>query len=211
MSVLLVRLDYVNHNILSYLIVTYSLNVVDMGGGGRVLIEILCSYVTLPLYALVTQMGSTMKPTIFNERVAAALRNWHHTAKKHVKQSKNSLLTTPMSSRPATPSRGGTSPLHLLRHYRSDMDSLQTSPRRSNVDWETDGSPSPSHPQFGEGSSSSHNNQFHHGTTTSLSLLENDKDINDPGTSSSQPVPEPHHHRIDVVPKEFSFDKRATT
>ena len=34
MSVLLVRLDYVNHNILSYLIVTYSLNVVDIGGGG---------------------------------------------------------------------------------------------------------------------------------------------------------------------------------
>ncbi|GFZ13160.1 seven transmembrane MLO family protein [Actinidia rufa] len=47
-----------------------------------VLIQILCSYVTLPLYALVTQMGSTMKPTIFNEKVATALRNWHHTGKK---------------------------------------------------------------------------------------------------------------------------------
>ncbi|KAJ0940905.1 hypothetical protein HanRHA438_Chr02g0088681 [Helianthus annuus] len=35
------------------------------GQGGFVLI--LCSYVTLPLYALVTQMGSTMKPAVFNK------------------------------------------------------------------------------------------------------------------------------------------------
>ena len=43
-----------------------------------------------------------------------------------------------------------------------------------------------------------------------LSLLEYDKDINDP-SSSSQVVPQPDQHRIDVVPKDFSFDKRATT
>ncbi|KAL0436885.1 UNVERIFIED_CONTAM: MLO-like protein 6 [Sesamum radiatum] len=106
-----------------------------------VLIQILCSYVTLPLYALVTQMGSTMKPTIFNERVATALRNWHHTAKKHIKQSKHSAPTTPLSSRPATPSHG-MSPVHLLRHYKSEMtDSLETSPRKSNYDmdqWESE-------------------------------------------------------------------------
>lgn len=68
-----------------------------------VLIQILCSYVTLPLYALVTQMGSSMKPTIFNERVATALRNWHHTAKKNIKQNNNgSVSGTPLSSRPTT-------------------------------------------------------------------------------------------------------------
>lgn len=179
----------------------------------RVLIEILCSYVTLPLYALVTQMGSTMKPTIFNERVATALRKWHHTAKKNVKQGKNSAPVTPMSSRPATPSRGGMSPVHLLRYYRGETDSLQTSPRRSNFDidnWETEGSPSPSfspsHPHHGEGSSSSHN-QLHH-------YLEYDKYMNNPSSSSQvAPVPQPtsDQHRIDIVPKDFSFDRRERT
>ncbi|XWS28420.1 hypothetical protein CRYUN_Cryun25bG0067300 [Craigia yunnanensis] len=120
-----------------------------------VLIQILCSYVTLPLYALVTQMGSNMKPTIFNDRVATALRNWHHTAKKHVKQNKGSV--TPFSSRQNTPSHH-TSPVHLLNNYRSEMDSLHTSPRRSNFDieqWDTDFS-SPFHPNYGDGSSSHH-------------------------------------------------------
>ncbi|RVW98720.1 MLO-like protein 6 [Vitis vinifera] len=106
-----------------------------------VIVQILCSYVTLPLYALVTQMGSTMKPTIFNDRVAKALRNWHHAARKHIKQSKQSSAVTPVSSRAGTPfsSRPGTplhgmSPVHLLRHHRSELDSVQTSPRMSNFD-----------------------------------------------------------------------------
>ncbi|XP_051120813.1 MLO-like protein 6 [Andrographis paniculata] len=99
-----------------------------------ILIQILCAYVTLPLYALVTQMGSTMKPTIFNDRVAAALRNWHQTAKKHVKhQSRlSSVAATPMSSRAATP-LGSLSPVHLLHKHRgggstapeNNIDSLQ--------------------------------------------------------------------------------------
>lgn len=174
-----------------------------------VIIQILCSYVTLPLYALVTQMGSTMKPTIFHERVATALRNWHHTAKKNIKHNKHSGLATPMSSRPTTPSHG-TSPAYLLRYYRSDMDSLQASPRRSNLDmehWETDGSPSPSHPHHGDGSSS-HHNQLHQGTS-----LEHDRDISAPSSSQVVPLPQPtlHQHEIDVVRKEFSFDRRERT
>ncbi|KAF5819416.1 hypothetical protein HanXRQr2_Chr02g0077351 [Helianthus annuus] len=47
-----------------------------------VFVLILCSYVTLPLYALVTQMGSTMKPAVFNEQVVKALLKWHQNAKK---------------------------------------------------------------------------------------------------------------------------------
>ncbi|MBA0821708.1 hypothetical protein Goarm_018548, partial [Gossypium armourianum] len=120
-----------------------------------ILVQILCSYVTLPLYALVTQMGTNMKSTIFNERVATALRNWHHTAKKHIKHNKGSV--TPFSSRPNTPSHH-TSPVHLLRNYRSEVDSLHTSPRRSNFDIElsdTD-SLSPSPPNYTKGSSTSH-------------------------------------------------------
>lgn len=114
-----------------------------------VLIQILCSYVTLPLYALVTQMGSTMRSTIFNERIVAALRSWHHTAKKHLKENKktSSVPASPMSSRPPTPTQG-MSPVHLLRNYRSEIDSLQSSPRgliSKSRQWDIEASSSPSH------------------------------------------------------------------
>ncbi|XP_039070406.1 MLO-like protein 6 [Hibiscus syriacus] len=84
--------------------------IISMG----VIIQVLCSYVTLPLYALVNQMGTNMRPTIFDEKVADALKNWHQTAKEQIKQGKNSENTTPFSSRPATPARG-LSPVHLLQ------------------------------------------------------------------------------------------------
>ncbi|CAH2050987.1 unnamed protein product [Thlaspi arvense] len=92
-------------------------------------------------------MGSTMKPTIFNERVANALRNWHQTARKHVKQSHRSGSVTPFQSGPGTPLHA-MSPVHLLRNYRSDIDSTLVSPRASNFNnefWEGGGSASPSH------------------------------------------------------------------
>ncbi|KAI3450534.1 hypothetical protein Pfo_007199 [Paulownia fortunei] len=170
-----------------------------------VLIQILCSYVTLPLYALVTQMGSTMKPTIFNERVATALRNWHHTAKKHIKQSKHSTPATPMSSRPATTSHG-MSPVHLLRHYRSEMDSLQTSPRRSNYDmdhWDTEGSPSHTRFHHGDGSSTLH----HH---IELGYVEHEAELHhEPGSSQVAPLPV-EAHEMNIGLPDFSFDKRAS-
>ncbi|KAG6669892.1 hypothetical protein CIPAW_01G274400, partial [Carya illinoinensis] len=102
-----------------------------------VIVQVLCSYVTLPLYALVTQMGSNMRPTIFNDRVAAALKNWHRTAKKNTKQchhSHDQQANSPLSSRPATPSHG-MSPVHLLRNHRhSSLQSLHASPRKSNLE-----------------------------------------------------------------------------
>ncbi|PKI62598.1 hypothetical protein CRG98_017020 [Punica granatum] len=183
-----------------------------------VLIQILCSYVTLPLYALVTQMGSSMKPTIFNEKVATALRNWHQTAKKNIKHNKSSV--TPMSSRPGTPSHH-MSPVHLLRHYRSEMtDSLQTTPRRSNFDtepWETD---SPSHPHFlhpGEGSSSSHHHplssrQYQRETELSpvaTEMAETQRSSPTQVAPTSLPQPDRTQHEIHIGPKDFSFDKRV--
>ncbi|XP_022999674.1 MLO-like protein 9 [Cucurbita maxima] len=45
-------------------------------------VQILCSYITLPLYALVTQMGSTMKKSIFDEQTSKALKQWHRSALK---------------------------------------------------------------------------------------------------------------------------------
>ncbi|KAL0460217.1 UNVERIFIED_CONTAM: MLO-like protein 6 [Sesamum latifolium] len=169
-----------------------------------VLIQILCSYVTLPLYALVTQMGSTMKPTIFNERVATALRNWHHTAKKNIKQSKHSAPTTPTSTRPPTPSHG-MSPVHLLRHHRSEMDSSRTSPR--NVDhWDIEGSPSPPRFHQGDGSSSSHYHRAELGQEVEVR--------HELAGSSARVGPlsveVPHEqHEINIHKEDFSFDKRV--
>lgn len=138
-------------------------------------------------------MGSNMKPTVFNERVAAALKNWHHTAKKHIKQNKGSV--TPLSSRPSTPPHN-MSPVHLLRHYRGEMDSVQTSPRRSMEQYLDSESPSPSHTFHGEGSSPHHIEQGFY--------IEYNKGVNDPGPSQQ--------HEIDIVTtKEFSFDKRTIT
>ncbi|KAJ6883166.1 LOW QUALITY PROTEIN: hypothetical protein NC652_030401 [Populus alba x Populus x berolinensis] len=41
-----------------------------------VFIQVLCSYSTLPLYALVSQMGSTFKKSIFEEHVQVGLVGW---------------------------------------------------------------------------------------------------------------------------------------
>ncbi|KAH9619984.1 hypothetical protein KSS87_010815 [Heliosperma pusillum] len=48
---------------------------------------VLCSYSILPLYALVSQMGSHMKKVIFDEQMSNALKKWQKAAKK--KQSVN--------------------------------------------------------------------------------------------------------------------------
>ncbi|XP_076908847.1 MLO-like protein 2 [Bidens hawaiensis] len=169
-------------------------------------VQILCSYVTLPLYALVTQMGSTMKPTVFNDTVATALRSWHNTARKQIKRNKKSGQVTPMSSRPGTPSHG-MSPVHLLRNYKTDNDSLQTSPRMSNFDtdnWDTDGTPSPSYHQGQDPeSSTSHQHRIE------LGSMDQNNETNDDGSLQMVVVPQ-HEVRIQL-PKEFSFDKRTTS
>lgn len=72
-------------------------------------------------------MGSTMKPTIFNENVAKALRTWHHTARKHIKKKRHLANVTPLPSQPGTP-LNGTSPAHLLHYYKGELDSVHTSP-----------------------------------------------------------------------------------
>ncbi|KAG0591042.1 hypothetical protein KC19_1G144900 [Ceratodon purpureus] len=49
-------------------------------------VQILCSYSTLPLYALVTQMGSHYKKGIFQEKTASAIIGWRHKAKKNLQK-----------------------------------------------------------------------------------------------------------------------------
>ncbi|PNY17542.1 MLO-like protein 6-like [Trifolium pratense] len=155
-----------------------------------VVIQILCSYVTLPLYALVTQMGSTMRPTIFNEKLATALKSWHRTAKKRVKDSRHSNNSTPFSSRPSTPTHG-MSPVYLLhRHAAGNSDSLQTSPRTSNYENEQldveGGSISPRNNQTGA-----------HGIQ--MPVVE---------SFSTMELPVITRHEISIGSKDFSFEKR---
>ncbi|KAK2983441.1 hypothetical protein RJ640_025054 [Escallonia rubra] len=166
-----------------------------------VIIQILCSYVTLPLYALVTQMGSSMKPTIFNERVAKALHNWHQSAKKHIKHNRRHPdSVTPLSSRPSTPLHG-TSPVHLLHYYRSEVDSIFTSPGISSyyekeLEGEPEGSASPSH---NHGNTPwSHHNDDH-------DLPGEEGDVSEPSASEG---PISFQHEIHIPSVDFSFDKR---
>ncbi|XVF23656.1 hypothetical protein REPUB_Repub13aG0058200 [Reevesia pubescens] len=169
-----------------------------------VIIQFLCSYVTLPLYALVTQMGTNMRPTIFNERVAAALKNWHHTAKKHTKQSRlNSENTTPFSSRPATPLHG-MSPVHLLHNYPRSVESYHTSPTYPNFEndqWDPESFHSPRHHEI---------NVSVHDRISQLEMSEVDRTVEESSSSQMAPAPQtvPTKHEIDISSSGFSFGKK---
>ncbi|XP_050224691.1 MLO-like protein 1 [Mercurialis annua] len=54
-----------------------------------VFIQVLCSYSTLPLYAIVTQMGSSFKKAIFDKHVQAGLVGWAQKAKRKTKALNN--------------------------------------------------------------------------------------------------------------------------
>ncbi|URD98254.1 hypothetical protein MUK42_32220 [Musa troglodytarum] len=99
-----------------------------------VLFQVLCSYVTLPLYALVTQMGSNLKPTIFSERVATALRKWHQTARKNLRENRKSGSITPLSTSRATTPKNSFAQVYRLQHLPSDLESQPDSSRNYNFD-----------------------------------------------------------------------------
>ncbi|XP_015691083.1 MLO protein homolog 1 [Oryza brachyantha] len=97
-------------------------------------IQCLCSYSTFPLYALVTQMGSNMKKTIFEEQTMKALMNWRKTAreKKKLRDADEFLAqmsgdTTPSRGASPTPSRGS-SPVHLLHKHRVRSEAPASAP-----------------------------------------------------------------------------------
>uniref|UniRef100_A0A2P2KHL1 MLO-like protein n=2 Tax=Rhizophora mucronata TaxID=61149 RepID=A0A2P2KHL1_RHIMU len=77
----------------------FKLVIIKVGLGIGVLF--VCSYITLPLYALVTQMGSCMKKSIFDEQTSKALKKWHMAARKrHGKAGKSSTRTLGISISP---------------------------------------------------------------------------------------------------------------
>ncbi|KAL3643473.1 hypothetical protein CASFOL_014288 [Castilleja foliolosa] len=56
-----------------------------------VTIPILCGYVTLPLYALVTQMGTSMRKSVFPEEVVGGLKRWRAKARRNLAKRKQNL------------------------------------------------------------------------------------------------------------------------
>ncbi|XP_050367302.1 MLO-like protein 3 [Argentina anserina] len=54
-----------------------------------VVVQVMCSYITLPLYALVTQMGSNFKSThVLEEQTTKVIKQWHADVKKKRKQNR---------------------------------------------------------------------------------------------------------------------------
>ncbi|KAL9464806.1 hypothetical protein AB3S75_002415 [Citrus x aurantiifolia] len=78
----------------------------------------LCSYITLPLYALVTQMGSQMKKSIFDEQTSKALKRWHMAVKERKKRGK-SLTRTLGESLSPSPSTVYSSGGHTLHRFKT--------------------------------------------------------------------------------------------
>ncbi|GAA0155317.1 hypothetical protein LIER_13074 [Lithospermum erythrorhizon] len=52
-------------------------------------VQLLCSYSTLPLYAIVTQMGTYFNKSMFDENVQVGLVDWARKAKKRRQGQKN--------------------------------------------------------------------------------------------------------------------------
>ncbi|RCV33794.1 hypothetical protein SETIT_7G111000v2 [Setaria italica] len=52
-----------------------------------VIVQVLCSYSTLPLYAIVSHMGSSFKSAVFADDVADHLRGWADNARERMRRS----------------------------------------------------------------------------------------------------------------------------
>ncbi|KAI4327863.1 hypothetical protein L6164_020275 [Bauhinia variegata] len=110
----------------------------------------LCSYITLPLYALVTQMGSTMKKSIFDEQTSKALMNWRNAVKKklggksggksHLRTSDGSTIASSVRSSSGRKLHRFKTTGHSTRHSNyddhdevSDLEAEPLAPASSNL------------------------------------------------------------------------------
>ncbi|KAI3864626.1 hypothetical protein MKX03_009146 [Papaver bracteatum] len=105
-----------------------------------VAVQLLCSYVTLPLYALVTQMGSTMKKSIFDEQTSKAIMKWRAAAKKK-NVGKSTRSTGPsVTSTPSHPLHRFKTTGHSTRSFMSSLSNKAYSDTEMS-DMEADHSP----------------------------------------------------------------------
>ncbi|XP_010264740.1 PREDICTED: MLO-like protein 3 [Nelumbo nucifera] len=54
-----------------------------------VTVQVLCSYITLPLYALVTQMGSQFKSAVLEEQTTKYIKQWHSGVREKMKRNRD--------------------------------------------------------------------------------------------------------------------------
>ncbi|VAI22428.1 unnamed protein product [Triticum turgidum subsp. durum] len=82
-------------------------------------VQVLCSYVTLPLYALVSQMGTTMKQSIFDDQTSKALKSWRAGVKKkpaaNSKHGSGSPSGSPRAGSPKAGDEGSTAGIALTQ------------------------------------------------------------------------------------------------
>lgn len=97
----------------------------------------LCSYITLPLYALVTQMGSQMKKSIFDEETSKALKRWRAAAVKKKPGNSDKSTRTLGNSSPSPSSLSGRT-LHRFKTTGHSTRSAYTYDEHDASDLEAD-------------------------------------------------------------------------
>ncbi|KAM0925927.1 hypothetical protein ACQ4PT_003814 [Festuca glaucescens] len=85
-----------------------------------VVIQLLCSYSTLPLYAIVTQMGTFFKKEIFDEHVQQGLVGWAQKAKRRTESTKDGA---------GGGTHGPSSGLEMLRRAAAAIQGSRAPPR----------------------------------------------------------------------------------
>ncbi|KAA8526334.1 hypothetical protein F0562_008463 [Nyssa sinensis] len=80
-----------------------------------VAVQFYCGYVTLPLYALVTQMGSSMRKAVFTKHIVKGLKNWHNLAKRNLSKNRTSSIRQPLNSWPID-----STDMKILYHPKDD-------------------------------------------------------------------------------------------
>ncbi|CAI9760704.1 unnamed protein product [Fraxinus pennsylvanica] len=75
-----------------------------------VAVQVLCSYITLPLYALVTQMGSQFKSKTLEEKIATILKTWHADVREKRKKREQVVMESPRTHLSTAPELTNESP-----------------------------------------------------------------------------------------------------
>ncbi|KAM0003229.1 hypothetical protein Hdeb2414_s0293g00859181 [Helianthus debilis subsp. tardiflorus] len=120
---------------------------------------ILCSYITLPLYVLLSQMGSTIKKSIFDKQTAEAVKKWQMLVKEHHRgKGGNRHTRIVASSLTASPVHSMASPICLTTTTAATLQRFKTTDHstRSVTYEDTDASDFVAEPLSPESSSTTH-------------------------------------------------------
>ncbi|CAN6235121.1 unnamed protein product [Urochloa humidicola] len=84
-----------------------------------VVVEVLCSYSTLPLYAIVTHMGSSFKSAVFADDVAEHIRGWADGARRR------NRIDAPAATEPSEEGTSSRSPQQNAREEPANWSSCR--------------------------------------------------------------------------------------